>query len=256
MRAFRAMTWAAMAAAALPVWAQMNAKGIYLDTGEKPKPAIRFTVLLNRDGQERTVPATTTFRDGDKWKFQFELNKNSYIYILHRTVDGQNVDRYAGAKGIEVIRDEDRKAKRRESYELLYPNQKSGENNLVRAHKVKTIPENSVFRMDENPGMEKLLVVVSQKPLDLTKYFDVTSGKLLGGEDADAGHTTPHNDTDDDVLGQLTRSLLDYSGNAAVDPAAHSSKGIDIVDDYAAAKSGEKPMMIPVDMKHVKAPRS
>jgi hypothetical protein len=235
-------------AAALPALAQHDAKGIFLDTTET-KPAIKFNILLDRDGSEKVVPSTYTFRDGDRMKFRFELSKDTYIYVLHRSIeaDPDQADRYAGARGIEIIRDEDRQSKKG-TYQLLFPNQSSGQSNLVRAHSVKTIPttDTGYFRMDSNPGMEKILVVESSKPVDIAKYFDVSTGKLRQGA---GGGTKPgnRNDTDDDVLGQLSRTLIDYSGNADV----VSAKGIDIVDGYAAPRDSTRPMMVSVDLKHV-----
>lgn len=247
------MLLAALVVAGLPIWAQQSAKGIFLDKGEERKgeerkPAAKFNVLLTRDGQQKTVPASFAFRDGDQMKLQLELSQNSYVYVLHRTVEGADTERYAGTRGIEVIRDEDKKAKKRESYQLLFPNQDAGENNMIRARSAKTIPEKRSFELDDKPGMEKLLVVVSQKPLDITKYFDVKTGKLQQ-EPAGAGSGKPRNDSDEEVLDQLTRTLLTYGGNTAIDPSA--SKGIDLVDDYAAPKAGARPMLIPVDIKHL-----
>jgi len=237
--------------AALPVLAQSggDAKGIYLDQNDE-RPAMKFSVLLDREGQQKTVPANYTFRDGDKMKFRFELSKDSYIYVLHRTIDGTDTDRYAGQRGIEVIRDDDRKKERKDSYQLLFPNNTTGQSNLIKAHNVKAIPtaDGSYFRMDNNPGLEKLLVVVSSKPIDIAKYFDVKTGKMRDGESGGANRK-PRNDSDDDVLGQLTRTLLDYSGNSTV----QSAKGIDVVDGYASANSGGKPMLVTVDLRHAPA---
>lgn len=239
--------------AALPALAQTGAgaKGIFLDQSDDRKPAMKFSVLLDRQGEQKTVPSTYTFEDGDKMKFRFELNKDSYIYVLHRTVEGADADKYAGERGIEVIRDDDRKNKNKESYQLLFPNNVSGQSNLIKAHNVKSVPtaDRNYFVMDTNPGMEKLLVVVSPKPIDITKYFDVKTGKMRDDSGSTAGNRKPKNDTDDDVLGQLTRTLLDYSGNSTVE----SAKGIDVVDGYASANSGSKPMLVTVDLRHMSA---
>jgi hypothetical protein len=225
-------------ATAVQALAQQDAKGIYLDDHDS-RPAMKFNVLLDRSGSQQVVPATHTFHDGDRMKFRFEVSKDSYIYVLHRSVeaDGDRADRYSGARGIEVIRDDDKQSKKG-SYQLLFPNQASGQSNLVRAHTVKAVPgtESAYFRMDERPGMEKLLVVVSAKPIDIAKFFDVRSGKQKAGG----------TDTDDDVLDQLSRTLMEYSGNSDV----QSAKGIDVVDGYAAPKDGAKPMVVAVDLKH------
>lgn len=245
------MVW--MIAAAMPALAQSGAgaKGIFLDDGDS-RPALKFNVSLDRGGQQKTVPVTHAFLDGDKMKFRFELSKDGYIYVLHRSIeaDPSKVDRYAGSRGIEIIRDEDRQGKKG-AYQLLFPNQASGQSNLVKAHATKTIPSSaaSYFTMDNRPGMEKLIVVVSAKPIDIAKYFDPRTGKLK--DSAGDGGSKPRAGSDEDVLGQLTQTLLEYSGNADV----QSPKGIDIVDGYAAPKIGSKPMLVPVDLKHLPGTR-
>ena len=79
---------AVLVLAASPAFAQTgtSAKGIYLDTGENRRPAMRFNVELYRDGEQTTVPTTFAFRDGDRMRFRFELNRDCYVYVLHRTV--------------------------------------------------------------------------------------------------------------------------------------------------------------------------
>ncbi len=237
----RVFEGALLLAAGLPLLAQSGAKGIYLDQGPRRKPAVRFDVQLERGSQKRIVPAGFAFRDGDLMKFRFELNRDGYVYVLHRTIEGPATGRYEGARGIDVIREEDLAAKRRDSFELLFPNQAAGQDNLVRGHAWKTIPEKSSFRMDENPGLEKLLVVISREPLDLPDYFDA-NGKLKPVADAGGSEAAP------DRRADLTRRLLDYSLNAAMDARP---KGIELEDDYAAAKEQAKPMLVPVDLKHL-----
>jgi hypothetical protein len=226
-------------AVALPSFAQTGGdpRGIFLDRGDETSSAIRFSVLLDRDGVRKVVPATYTFQSGDRMKFQFELNHGRYIYILLHSVaaDPANLDRYAGTRGIEVIRDEDQRAPAIDSWKLLFPTQEAGTNNLVSARAVKAIPSagTAYFRMDKKPGMEKLLVVVSPTPLDFGAYFDTRTGKLRNGAE--------------DVVGRLSRCLIDYGGNSRL-----SSSGIE-VDAYAAASSASKPMLVPVDLRHAAA---
>jgi hypothetical protein len=221
-------------------------KGIWLDNAATARPAVKFSVQLDRDGERRVVAADYMFRSDDRMKFQFELNRRSYIYVLLHSVsaEGAEAERYAGTRGIEVIREQDRKAKGADSYQLLFPTAESGMNNLVAAHTVKSMPtaETAFFRMDRKPGMEKLFVVVSATPLDFSPYFDTRSGKLKASAAAQGARSL----ADDEMLGRLTRMLMDLSGNAIVS----SAKGI-LIDSYAAASVAEKPMLIPVDLRHV-----
>ena len=213
----------ALVAAGVPTApAQQNdARGIYI---EGARPAMRFNVLLDREGRTSKVSSDYAFHSGDRMKFQFDVNKDLYVYVLHRTVDGDaaKVERYAGTRGIEVIRDEDRNGRKTDSWDLLFPNSRSGRENLVRANVLTSIPSASdeFFRMDENPGMEKLTVIASQHPLELEGYFDIATGKLRAG-------------SGDDTRIRLARFLMDYSGNSIADSA---TRAIEIVDKDAGSK--------------------
>lgn len=229
--------------------AEANPKGIFLDSGDTASSAIKFSVLLERDGVKKVVPASYAFQSGDKMKFQFELNHDRHIYILLRSVNAApaQLDQYSGKRGIDVIRQEDQRAtaagttttttttattRTAGGYQLLYPTQQSGTANKVAARTIKTIPGGDAtwFRMDKKPGMEKLLVVVSDKPLDFSPFFDTLTGKLRANSA---------------VSVQLSQRLVDYSDNVQLS----SSRGIDI-ESYASAAVAAKPMLVPVDLRH------
>ena len=228
-----------VAAGVPPVRAQQQnqARGIYI---ERARPAIRFNVALDRDGHTSNVSADFAFHSGDRMKFQFDVNKDCYVYVLHRTLDGDSrkVERYAGTRGIEVIRDDDLRGRRTDSWELLFPNLLSGRDNLIKANALTSIPSAPAqfFRMDENPGMEKLTIVAAPRQLGLEAYFDIASGKM-------------HEGSGDDIRNRLTRSLMDYGGNSIVDS---STRGIEIVDGYAGSKDASKPILVVVDLRHLK----
>lgn len=234
----------------IPVMGQSGAKGIYV---EGSRPAMKFNVLLDRDDKTQVVSTSYAFRSGDRMKFQFDLSKDLYVYVLHRAVDGDEraMDRYAGAKGITVIHDDDRKNHRRDSYDLLFPSKASGDKNLIRAHSVASIPrdDGSYFRMDNQAGMEKLIVVASPKKIQIEDYFDIETGHI---RDDGAGRN-PGNDRDEDVLDRLNRSLLEFSGNSLVE---QPSKGIIVEgpqdgNGYAAARDSGKAIVVTVDLRHL-----
>ena len=228
-----------------------NPRGIFLESGDSASSAIKFSVLLERDGVKKVVPSSYPFQSGDKMKFQFELNNDRYIYILLRSVSANPamLEKYSGKRGIDVIREEDQRATAVSTtttttttttatttttggYQLLYPTQQSGTANKVAARTTKTVPGGDAtwFRMDKKPGIEKLLVVVSDKPLDFSPFFDTLTGKLRA------------NST---VAVQLSQRLVDYSGNSHLS----SSRGIE-VESYASAAVVAKPMLVPVDLRH------
>lgn len=228
-----------------------NPRGIFLESGDSASSAIKFSVLLERDGVKKVVPSSYAFQSGDKMKFQFELNNDRYIYILLRSVSANPamLEKYSGKRGIDVIREEDQRATAVSTtttttttttatttttggYQLLYPTRQSGTANKVAARTTKTVPGGDAtwFRMDKKPGIEKLLVVVSDKPLDFSPFFDTLTGKLRA------------NST---VAVQLSQRLVDYSGNSHLS----SSRGIE-VESYASAAVVAKPMLVPVDLRH------
>ena len=59
----------------------VDPKGIFVDDGGNRHTNVKFNVLLDRDGRERTVNSDYRFLDGDRVKFQFQLNRES----CHRT---------------------------------------------------------------------------------------------------------------------------------------------------------------------------
>ncbi len=241
--------------------ADVSHKGIFLSDEEDRKTAVEFNVLLNRDGRQRIVESNHRFQDDDRMRFQFKLNRDSYVYVLHRTIDGDprsdRVRRYAGPKGIEVVRDENRRRgspgdRDRErsagedgSYQLLFPNKTVGMDNRLRAHTVHTVPvdRNLFFTMDDNPGIEKLYLVVSDKQLDIGEHFDIEDGRSRRRSGSGSGR---RDDSARDVLGQLTAKLAAYGGNSSVDFA---TKGIS-VESYGVVLERDKPMMIEVDLAH------
>src|ERR1017187_1801282 len=123
------LIWALMPVLAALGWASgddtTRAKGIYIEgsapqSGAAARPAnpragVKFNVMLDRGAEEFLVPANYQFRDGDQMRFQFEVNRESYVYVLHQTVNG-NPDEVS--KSIEIQHD-----RQAPSYRLLFPTQ-------------------------------------------------------------------------------------------------------------------------------------
>lgn len=220
-----------------------TAKGIFLSEKEDRPTGVRFNVLLERGDSRRTVESAHRFINGDRMKFQFETNRDAYIYVVHRTFDGDpessDTKRVAGSKGIEVVRREDRGRAKEATYQLLFPSSQAGQNNKLAARKVHTVPTSSsvYFNMDDKPGIEKLYLVVSPTPIDIKSYFDIESGKIRGRDD-----------TADDVISRLNADLSQYGKNVELT----FSKGIQVgeADSYGIVVDREKPMMLEVDLAH------
>lgn len=186
-------------------------------------------------------------------KFQFALNRAAYVYVVHRSLEGdpgsERVRRYAGPKGIEVIREERRERGRRlGSYRMLFPNREVGLDNRLKKRRLYRVPaaKDKYFRMDDNPGIEKLYLVVSRKRLDIEEHFDLEDGGVRRGRRS--GGEGRRDDSGRDVLDRLTGKLAAYAGNTQLS----LTKGIEVeeVDGYGIGVERDRPLMIEVDLAH------
>jgi hypothetical protein len=227
-----------------------DAKGIWLEglkvhRGQSKKPpeavkrGIQFHVLLLDEGRSKEVPSEYSFHDGDRMRFQFELNQDSYVYVLNRTISG-GLD--AGAKGIEAAPGSSEKP-RVSPYRLLFPTNVAGQNNHLKAGNQSSIPAGDVaFRMDQEPGTEQLFVLISPTPLDIAKYFD----KAGSPSDSPAGSKGIGETSS--TQEELGRELAAMEENAEVSYA----KGIGI-DSYGLSRDSKKSAVIKVNLKHLPA---
>lgn len=241
--------------------ATAEAKAIFLDGGgdKAGRPAMRFNVLLTRgDSKPQRVRSGYAFRNRDKMLFEFEVNKPQYVYVLNRTIGGDpdRNQRYSGTKGINVVRDEDRRdtsGSRSDRYKLLFPTRDTGTSNRLAANRVHTIPYDGKthFVMDSKPGIEKLYVVLSSEPIRIERYFDLDGGALRAGK-GEAVKTVPAEGEEEgeeaeseDTLDDLNKALSEWADNAEVAEA----KGI-AVESYGVSQNPARPMMIEVDLNH------
>ena len=188
-------------------------------------PALKYEVLLKNDGSESIVHASRRFVDGEQFRLRFTINKDSYVYVLHRTLDGNpdNMNRYLGEAGIRIIRKEDSGQHAPGKYQLLYPASNTGNQNRARAGKASLVPEGSLFfRMDRNTGIEKLVIIVSPNVMNVASLFGIVSGGTAL---------------------EAERQFKSLEENTI------QSKQL-IPESYAAAKAAAKPIMINVDLRH------
>jgi hypothetical protein len=101
--------------------------------------AIRTSLELTRDGETKMVLPTYEFQSGDKVKFVYTTNIDSYVYWLAEGTTG--------------------------SYSMIFPHPKIEQENFVKKNEKNTFPVDGSFRFDENPGTEKILVVMSPQPI-------------------------------------------------------------------------------------------
>lgn len=213
----------------------VEARGIYQ---EGARLGLKHDVLLERNGRLRRVSSTHRFRSGDRFRVEVESNRAAFIYVLHRTLRGD--ERSLQSKGIEVIRGEDRRDRSgsRQRYSLLYP-APGRRPAAVRAGASVQLPSrDGYFVMDDEPGIERVYLVASERPIDVLRYFDPEDGRQRTGRPPAGGGGS----IEDDVLDQLNARLASWVGNADVAMADEdaTSKGIDVTG-YGIVREGPGP---------------
>lgn len=228
---------------------EVDPKGMYL---AEATGGVKFNVLLEREGREVPVSSGHRFRSGDRMRFQFEINRDAHVYVVHREFKGDpesaDVSQYAGTKGIQMVlrpavsRSEPQEPARPTArpaatqdppvYRLLFPSSGAGRANRLESGAVHTVPwtEGRQFSMDDNPGIEKLYLIASPTRLEnLESVFEAGDGRV----------------TDEGGARRVTSMLAEYSDNASVS----IGKGI-FIDSYSVGVDAEKPFMTEVDLAH------
>jgi hypothetical protein len=104
---------------------------------------IRYALLLrDSDGRYNEVSPATIFHNGDRLRLSVMANQPGYLYVIEQ-----------GSSG---------------TWNLIYPGKNTGDDaespNRIEAGSVYQIPKGkSVFRFDQNPGQEKLFLVLSRE---------------------------------------------------------------------------------------------
>jgi len=147
----------ALALAAIPSWAMTpedleDAKGIFREGLDNPKDVkstgVQYWIELKRGSKHNRVSNQYPFKTGDQVRFHVTPNIDGYAYVLLKS----------GSRGERAV---------------LFPNEKAGESNAVARGKEILIPgDGSYLCFDNNPGTERLSLVVSRTPINATAYLD------------------------------------------------------------------------------------
>ena len=94
--------------------------------------------------------------------------------------------------------------------------------------------------MDTEPGIEKLFVVISDRPLDIAQKYDLEN---RGEPRPSSGGS---NDTDEEVTGQLRA----WTDNAQVAFADEKGIGLGNSQSYGITVDSGKPAVVEVSLRH------
>lgn len=125
--------------------------------GPSLKPAsnlgVRYNVLkVNQATNVRTeVPPDTVFHEKDCVAVRIQPNRGGFLYVFVEESSGR--------------------------FRPLIPSEEAAEDsNVVRAYNLMDVPQNYCFEMDDKPGTERLVFVVTDKPEDILKLKESIKG--------------------------------------------------------------------------------
>ncbi len=206
----------------------LTAKGIYYDVDRFQRSGLKFRVVMDENGKDREVATNHPFRSGDRFRFSFEINRDTYVYVINRTQTSATAPVTAGYQAKRIKRPQ------LSEPHLLFPTSQAGNNNRLASNKAHVVPSRGSFVMDDQNGLEKLYVVISDKRLDFSDFFNAASGELRTSANP---RTTV-----------LQAKLDGWKGNAVVELVP---KGITYqVDSYGATVDASKPAVVEIDLKH------
>src|SRR5579885_1997110 len=122
-----------------------GAKGLFVTQLERPGQAmntgVQYWIELHRKGRVWRVNNRVPFRSGDRIRFHVRPNITGFAYILLKS----------GSRG---------------EQSLLFPDPARGDDNHVAAGQDYALPADSYLAFDENPGTEKVGLLIYRKPVD------------------------------------------------------------------------------------------
>lgn len=128
--------------------AQMNNQTEAMNLG------VQYWIELHRGKETIRVNNKLSFKSGDKIRFHVRPNVNGYAYILLRS----------GSRGEQSV---------------LFPDPARGESNKIVAGIDYSLPADDFLQFDDNPGQEKLTLLVSRTPVDATAYLHTPENERI-----------------------------------------------------------------------------
>lgn len=128
-----------------------GAKGLFWEQNNNPDKKLNTGVqywieLQHRDNSRERVSNKHNFKSGDKIRFHVKANIDGYAYVLLKS----------GSRGEQSV---------------LFPEESMNDSNKVKRGTDYVIPAEGFLAFDENPGVEKLSLIVSRMPIDAQSYL-------------------------------------------------------------------------------------
>jgi len=122
-----------------------------LNAGLKPAVnlGVRYNVLkvVAKTNLRTEVPSDTVFHEKECAAVRIQPNRGGFLYVFNQGSSGE--------------------------WKALIPSPETADDeNVVRAYALMDVPEKYCFEMDNKPGTERLLIVVTDKPEDVLKLND------------------------------------------------------------------------------------
>lgn len=125
---------------------QLSSQKQVLNTG------IQYWIELKRGKQSSKVNNKFAFKSGDSIRLHLRSNTDAYAYIVLAE----------GSRGEQSV---------------LFPDERHTDNNRIKAGADYILPADGFLTFDENPGTEKLLILISRKPVQAKNYLADKSKK-------------------------------------------------------------------------------
>jgi hypothetical protein len=194
------------------------------------RPGTMVKIELKRDSKLSYVTPSTTFRNGDRVRLHIQVNRSSYLTVLNEATSGM--------------------------LQLIYPRRPSDSRTPVSPTLDFTIPaqEGKWLEFDNNPGTERLHIVLSAQPVrEVSDYLAaIYSGS---GSRANLPTSVSQERTIEDALNSKAfRGILEDSSKDFTEvgeaPTADGQPAVFVVSTTANT-SLKKPVAYKLLLRHV-----
>lgn len=120
---------------------QLNSPSENLNTG------IQYWIELNRNGKSLSVNNKIPFRSGDRIRFHVKANIDAWAYIVLKE----------GSQGEQAV---------------LFPDPLHNDETRVSRGRDYSLPSDGFLTFDQNPGTEKVTLLLSREPIDATSLLN------------------------------------------------------------------------------------